>query len=101
MFEARRYNSHQSDKREGVDSLTVEEYTEICLRFAEDTKNDDGLDNGRFFVTYRGGWMSSCDNAHGGVGVRWAFGKSETEIRSLAPQKLSEWCQITGKNSLF
>ncbi len=75
--------------------MTVEEYTEICLRFAEDTKNDDGLDNGRFFVTYRGGWISSCDNAHGGVGVRWAFGKSEGEIRRLAPQKFSEWQQMT------
>ena len=77
--------------------MTVSEYTEICLRFAEDTKNDDGLDDGRFFVTYRGGWMSSCDNAHDGIGVRWAFGKSETEIRRLAPQKLLEWQQMTEK----
>ena len=77
--------------------MTVSEYTEICLRFAEDTKNDDGLDDGRFFVTYRSGWMSSCDNAQGGIGVRWAFGKSETEIRRLAPQKLLEWQQMTEK----
>ena len=76
------------------ESLTVEEYTKICLRFAEDTKNDGDLDDGRFFVTYRGGWMSSCDNAHGGVGVRWAFGKSAEEIRRLAPLKFSEWQQI-------
>ncbi len=70
--------------------MTVEEYTEICLRFAEDTKNDADLDEGRFFVTYRGGWISSCDNAHGGIGLRWAFGKSEAEIRRLAPIKYAE-----------
>ena len=80
--------------------LTVEEYTEICIRFAEDTKNDCDLDDGRFFVTYRGGWMSSCDNAHGGVGVRWAFGKSEAEIRRLAPQKFFEWKQMTRQASM-
>ena len=74
--------------------MTVEEYTNICLRFAEDTKNDGTLDDGRFFVTYRGGWTSSCDNAHGGVGVRWAFGKNEAEIRRLAPQKFLEWQQM-------
>lgn len=78
--------------------MTAEEYTEICLQFAEDTKNDGALDEGRFFVTYRGGWMSSCDNAHGGVGVRWAFGKNETEIRRLAPKKLLEWQHMTEKN---
>ena len=78
--------------------MTVSEYTEICLQFSEDTKNDDGLDDGRFFVTYRGGWVSSCDNAHDGVGVRWAFGKGEAEIRRLAPQKLLEWQQMTEKN---
>ncbi len=77
--------------------MTVEEYTEICLRFAEDTKNDGALDDGRFFVTYRGGWMSSCDNAHGGIGVRWAFGKSESEIRRLAPQKYREWMGMNKK----
>jgi hypothetical protein len=81
--------------------LTVEEYTEICVRFAEDTKNDGDLDDGRVFVTYRGGWISSCDNAHGGVGIRWAFGKSEEEIRRLAPQKFLEWNQMTKQTSLF
>ena len=80
--------------------LTASEYTEICLRFAEDTKNDDGLDDGRFFVTYRGGWTSSCDNAHDGIGVRWAFRKNEVEIRRLAPQKLLEWQQMTGKQPI-
>ncbi len=74
--------------------MTVEEYTEICLRFAEDTQNDGDLDDGRFFVTYRGGWISSCDNAHGGIGVRWAFGKTKEEILRLAPQKFSEWQQL-------
>ena len=78
--------------------MTAEEYTEICLRFAEDTKSDGSLDDGRFFVTYRGGWISSCDNSHGGVGVRWAFGKSETEISRLAPKKLLEWQHMTEKN---
>ena len=78
--------------------MNVEEYTEICLRFAEDTKNDGELDDGRFFVTYHGGWTSSCDNPHGGVGVRWAFGKNESEIRRLAPQKLSEWYQMMEKD---
>ena len=81
--------------------LSVEEYTEICVRFAEDTKNDGDLDDGRFFVTYRGGWMSSCDNAHGGVGIRWAFGKSEEEIRRLAPQKFFEWKQMTKQLAQF
>lgn len=80
--------------------LSIEEYTEICLRFAEDTRNDSDLDEGRFFVTYRGGWMSSCDNAHGGIGVRWAFGKSEAEIRRLAPQKFLEWQQMTEKRPI-
>ena len=78
--------------------MNVEEYTEICLRFAEDTKNDGELDDGRFFVTYHGGWISSCDNSHGGVGVRWAFGKNENEIRRLAPQKLLEWYQMMEKS---
>ena len=77
--------------------LTVEEYTNICLRFAEDTKNDGDLDDGRFFVTWRGGWTSSCDNAHGGVGVRWAFGKSAEEIRRLAPQKFEELLRLASR----
>ena len=80
--------------------MNVEEYTEICLRFAEDTKNDGELDDGRFFVTYHGGWTSSCDNSHGGVGVRWAFGKNKSEIRRLAPQKLSEWYQMMEKDCM-
>ena len=75
--------------------MTVEEYTDIRLRFAEDTKNDGALDDGRCVVTYRGGWTSSCDNAHGGVGVGWAFGKSEAEIRRLAPQKFEEFAKMT------
>ena len=70
--------------------MTVEEYTKICLNFAEDTKNDGDLDDGRFFVTYRGGWISSCDNAHGGIGLRWAFGKTEDEIRRLAPEMFAK-----------
>ena len=74
--------------------MTVEEYTKICLRFAEDTKHDDAPDEGRFFVTWRGGWMSSCDNAHGGIGVRWAYGRSEEEIRRLAPEKFEEWMKL-------
>ena len=77
--------------------LTVEEYTKICLRFAEDTKNDGDLDDGRFFVTWRGGWTSSCDNAHGGVGVRWAFGKSAEEICRLAPQKFEELLRLASR----
>ncbi len=70
--------------------MTVEEYTEICVRFAEDTKDWGGIDT-RFFVTFRGGWVSSCDNRHGGIGVRWAYQKSEAEIRALARRKYEEW----------
>ncbi len=77
--------------------MTVEEYTAICLRFAEDTRHDGTPDEGRFFVTFRGGWMSSCDNAHGGIGVRWAYGKSKTEIRRLAPEKYREWAELQEK----
>ncbi|MBR1885722.1 MAG: hypothetical protein IJ812_04890 [Schwartzia sp.] len=74
--------------------MTIEEYTAICLRFAEDTKNDGAPDDGRLFVTWRGGWTSSCDNAHGGLGVGWAFGKSADEIRRLAPQKHQEFTDM-------
>ena len=54
-----------------------------------------GPDLVHVFVSDRGGWTSSCDNAHGGVGVGWAFGKSEAEIRRLAPQKFEEFAKMT------
>ncbi len=70
--------------------MTFEEYEDICLRFAEDTRDWGEIDT-RFFVTYRGGWISSCDNRHGGIGVRWAFHRNEADIRAMARQKYNEW----------
>ena len=72
--------------------MTVEEYTNSCLKFAEASKGwpDDGLDAGSFYTTFDGSWEMTADNQNGGVGIEWAFHLTEEEIRAQAAQKLLE-----------
>ena len=69
--------------------MTVEEYTNSCLKFAEASKGwpDDGLDAGSFYTTFDGSWEMTADNQNGGVGIEWAFHRTEEEIRAQAAEK--------------
>ena len=67
--------------------MTVKEYTNICIKFAEDTAEWFALDNYKFYTTSIFGWKESCDNAHGGIDISWAFHMDGMEIRERAPQE--------------
>lgn len=68
--------------------MKIAEYTESALKFAKDSRRWYGMTPGKFYTTEGGdGWAETCDNAHGGLDVSWAFHESAAEIRRLAPQK--------------
>lgn len=55
--------------------MKVKDYEDVCIQFAEDTRNWYGIEDiGRFYTTKEfGDWEESCDNCNGGLSVRWAF----------------------------
>ena len=64
------------------------EYLNACRNFAQETRNWSYLPVGRFFTTNdseESGWTETCDNAHGGLDVSWAFGKEDDYIEKYAP----------------
>lgn len=66
--------------------MTYVSYLESCLAFAADTANWMGLNHWDYYTTSSiDGWCESCDNAHGGFGVSWAFHRTPEEIRNEAP----------------
>ena len=67
--------------------MTIQEYTESCLKFAEASKSWEKLDENSFYTTFDKTWEMSGDNQNGGVGVEWAFHLSEDDIRAQAAEK--------------
>ena len=67
--------------------MTIQEYTDSCLKFAEASKGWEKLDENSFYTTFDKTWEMSGDNQNGGVGVEWAFHLSEDEIRAQAAEK--------------
>ena len=67
--------------------MTIQEYTESCLKFAEASKGWEKLDENSFYTTFDKTWEMSGDNQNGGVGVEWAFHLSKDEIRAQAAEK--------------
>lgn len=66
-------------------------YLEYCKKFAEDSHEWAALDEFQFYTTHPlDGWRESCDNAHGGMDVRWAFHCPESEIELLASRQFAE-----------
>lgn len=66
--------------------MKIAEYTEICKRFAEETKNWYSL-HGDYWMTHKHSYYGSCDACHGGIDVSWAFHLNEKDIEAMAPQK--------------
>ena len=67
--------------------MTIKEYTDSCLKFAEASKGWEKLDENSFYTTFDKTWEMSGDNQNGGVGVEWAFHLAEDEIRAQAAEK--------------
>lgn len=67
--------------------MTYNEYLNACLDFAEKSQDRLGIDRTQFYTTSvdEGGWRESCDNAHGGIAVDWAFKLSAEKVRELCP----------------
>ena len=67
--------------------MTIHDYTQACIDFANDTSSWGALDEYQFYTTTGNGWEESCDNAHGGLSVRWAFHRSADEIMASASEE--------------
>lgn len=68
----------------------VRRYADICKRFAADTIEWSRLPTHNFFTTSGDGWKETCDNAHGGLDVSWAFHLDEKRIEESAAEELFE-----------
>lgn len=85
--------------------MTVQEYTQICLDFAKQTKEWGYLPVMAIYSTTNSirpggaeselgaapdpesGWCVTTENKHGGIPVDWAYGKDPIEIRESARGK--------------
>lgn len=73
-----------------ITNKNVRHYADICKRFAADTKEWSRLDDSRFYTTDCSEWCESCDNAHGGIDVSWAFHMDEKAIEEMSAEMLFE-----------
>jgi hypothetical protein len=65
--------------------MTIKEYVFICKKFAFDSREWYELPDGPWFTTAGiEEWEESCDNAHGGIDVSWAFHKTDETIEAAA-----------------
>lgn len=69
--------------------MTITAYTNAAIKFAKDSADWADMDPRAFYSTSNTDiWEETCDNAHGGLLLDWAFHLSEDEIRASAPQKM-------------
>lgn len=69
--------------------MTIRDYEEICLKFAEETREWGGLDESQQYTTVSyDDWKESSDNVHGGLYINWAFHKDTAFIKENAAQEL-------------
>lgn len=74
--------------------MSLDEYESACRKFAEDQRSWEGLEPGQFYTTNGpGDWKESCDNAHGGLDVSWAFYQTKRDIYNLAPTHMIKQLQ--------
>lgn len=66
---------------------TLRDYVIACKSFANDTRDWFAIGNRGLLYTTDGGqgWKESCDNAHGGIDISWAFHTSDEDIAADAP----------------
>lgn len=76
-------------KEKGVTNMTIRAYIECCKKFAEDSKSWYTFDIYKFYTTdnYSWDWKETCDNAHGGLDVSWAFHMDTADIEKYAPEE--------------
>lgn len=67
--------------------MTIKDYTTAAQRFAEDSREWGGLDQYKFYTTAGDEWRETCDNAHGGLDLSWAFRETSATIAAEAPQR--------------
>ena len=67
--------------------MTYNEYAAACKNFSRNSQEWIGMDSRKFYTTSQTseGWEESCDNAHGGLDVSWAFHRAEKDIEEEAP----------------
>lgn len=67
--------------------MALDYYTNIAIKFAEDTREWGGISEFVWYTTTNNtnDWVESSDNAHGGMDISWAFHLSEQEIKRIAP----------------
>ncbi len=67
--------------------MTYDEYVAACKDFSKNSQEWIRMENGKFYTTNQTseGWEESCDNAHGGLDVSWAFRKAEKDVEKEAP----------------
>ena len=59
-------------------------YCEACEQFAKDTAEWGGMQSGQMYTMQQDGtWTETCDNAHNGPSVAWAFHETFTGIEDL------------------
>jgi hypothetical protein len=81
-----------------MNTKNAQNYQLAVLLFVENTKTWGALDQYKFYTCKMstgdepeiiGGWIETPDNAHGGLDVAWAFGKSP-RLSEIAEQYISE-----------
>ena len=71
--------------------MKIKEYTEICKRFADDTKEWAKLPN-EFYMADTDCWreLIDLDERYDLIDVSWAFHMSADEVEAAAPQKMMD-----------
>ena len=65
--------------------MTFENYVKSCKQFSADTAEWVGVDPSQQYTTAEPcGWAETCDNAHGGLLLGWAFHMEESDIDKYA-----------------
>ena len=74
--------------------MTFENYVKSCKQFAADTAEWGDTEFSKHYTTVEPcGWAETCDNAHGGMYINWAFHMDESKIEKCA--ELEYTYQIT------
>lgn len=66
--------------------MTIHDYIQVCIDFSHDSAAWGGLDEYQFYTTTGTYWEETCDNAQGGLSVRWAFHCPDEQITRIAPE---------------
>ena len=65
--------------------MTFENYVKSCKQFAAETAEWGGIEPSQYYTTVDPyGWDETCDNAHGGLHIEWAFHMDERKIDKYA-----------------